>query len=969
MKKIYIFLSLWCLVLVGYAQIGWQRNDVYAPVSRKVAFVHAALFKDAEHFWGDAVFIIENGKIIAAGPNIAVPSDAQVIDLKGKYIYPAFIDMYADVGLKWPEPAKSSGNQFNSKVIGPYSWNEAIHPEKRAVQFFQYQPGLMQPYLSNGFGLIVSHRADGIMRGTGTMVYTLPESSEKAFLKADAAQYLSFDKGSSPQDYPSSLMGSIALLRQTLLDAGWYQSAKPLETDLSLEAWNQYKSLPGIFQITNAYEMGRADKIARESGYRWIYKTAGDEYQILSQVKALNPVCIVPVNFPKPLAPSDEGDWKYISMNELLHWEQAPLNPALLYKEGIKFALTSDGLKDKAAFLPNIYKSIRYGLPSRAALAALTSIPASLTGMQARLGSLDPGKDAVFFIAADSLGSAGFEIAEIWSGNQRYIFKDAATTDYRGTYAFNQYDTLVISGTLSKPEVTWNRQPAQLRAEQGWLNIIKGNNHCMLDMTNGIPNQVKFISGGATDKTYTLSYQKNMSRSAPGFKVPEPVKLFPFVDFGLSQLPTHSALLIKNATIWTAEQEGVLSTSDLYINGEGKIAAMGKNLNYPGVPEFDATGLHISPGIIDEHSHIAITHGVNEGTQSVTSEVRIGDVVMPSDINIFRQLSGGVTTSHLLHGSANAIGGQTQLVKLRWGVSPEEMKCKPWDGFIKFALGENVKQSNWGDQAVVRYPQTRMGVEQVMYDAFSRAKLYQTQLRQLKSGQPFRRDLELEALVEIMEGKRHITCHSYVQSEINMLMHVADSMGFKVNTFTHILEGYKVADKMKKHGAAGSTFADWWAYKYEVMEAIPYNPFLMYKMGIVTGVNSDDAEMARRLNQESAKSMKYGNMSDTECIKLCTLNPAKMLHIDSYTGSLKKGKDADLVIWSANPCSTKAKVLRTYVDGKLSYSPELVDQLMQQNDMHRKRVIAAMKEAVMKGETSEAPVYKPQEMYNCREDE
>jgi hypothetical protein len=236
-------------------------------------------------------------------------------------------------------------------------------------------------------------------------------------------------------------------------------------------------------------------------------------------------------------------------------------------------------------------------------------------------------------------------------------------------------------------------------------------------------------------------------------------------------------------------------------------------------------------GIIDEHSHIAISKGVNEGGQSISAEVSIADVVRNDDINIYRQLSGGVTAAQLLHGSANAIGGQSGLIKLKWGYSPEEMLIDSTDGFIKFALGENVKQSNWGDQNSIRYPQTRMGVEQIFYDAFIRAKeykkaweaYYSSTERQQGKVDPPRRDLELDVLCEILDKKRFISCHSYQQGEINMLMHVGDSMGFTVNTFTHILEGYKVADKMKTHGAGASTFADWWAYKMEVNEAIPYN--------------------------------------------------------------------------------------------------------------------------------------------------
>ena len=377
----------------------------------------------------------------------------------------------------------------------------------------------------------------------------------------------------------------------------------------------------------------------------------------------------------------------------------------------------------------------------------------------------------------------------------------------------------------------------------------------------------------------------------------------------------------------------------------------------------------MTAGIVDEHSHIAISGDVNEGTQSVTSEVRIGDVVWPDDINIYRQLAGGVTTSHLLHGSANAIGGQSQLIKLRWGKSAEQMKFEGWDGFIKFALGENVKQSNWGDRQTVRYPQTRMGVEQVLYDAFSRAKTYDLQWKNFKGvGTCPRRDLELDALAEILNKKRFITCHSYVQSEINMLMHVGDSMGFKVNTFTHILEGYKVADKMKAHGANASTFADWWAYKFEVYDAIPYNSALMSRVGVNVGVNSDDAEMARRLNQEAAKAIKYGGLTAQEALKLCTLNPAKMLHIDNRVGSIKVGKDADLVLWSDAPLSIYAKPLYTLVDGIIYFDHSQQEQKQKQILADRALLIQQMNEAIKAGDRVNVGVSQPQLLNTCEGD-
>jgi imidazolonepropionase-like amidohydrolase len=435
--------------------------------------------------------------------------------------------------------------------------------------------------------------------------------------------------------------------------------------------------------------------------------------------------------------------------------------------------------------------------------------------------------------------------------------------------------------------------------------------------------------------------------------------VYPFLPFGWEEglQPKQENILIRNATVWTNEKEGILQNADVLIKN-GKIAAVGKNLTEATARIIDGTGKHVTAGIIDEHSHIAAA-SINEGGQSVTSEVRITDNLNPDDINIYRQLSGGVTTSHILHGSANVIGGQTQLIKMRWGANDDDLRFKGWPGQIKFALGENVKRSSSSVSNVSnnnRYPDTRMGVEQVLIDAFTRAKDYQRVwkeyneakdklLKEKKSTATLtspRRDLELDALVEILEKKRFITCHSYVQSEINGAMKVAEQMGYTVNTFTHILEGYKVADKMKKHGSYASTFSDWWAYKMEVEDAIPYNAAIMQKVGLTVAINSDDAEMARRLNHEAAKIVKYGGVTEEEALKMVTLNPAIMLHVDDKVGSLKVGKDGDLVLWSDHPLSIYAKSLYTIVDGTVYFDRQKDEAMQKQVDEERLRLVRKM---------------------------
>jgi imidazolonepropionase-like amidohydrolase len=422
--------------------------------------------------------------------------------------------------------------------------------------------------------------------------------------------------------------------------------------------------------------------------------------------------------------------------------------------------------------------------------------------------------------------------------------------------------------------------------------------------------------------------------------------------------------LIKNATVWTNEKDGILENTDVLVRN-GKVVEIGKNINKDIGIRIDGTGMHLTCGVIDEHSHIAISRGVNECTEVSTAEVSIADVVDSEDIDIYRQLAGGVTTSQLLHGSCNPIGGQSAIIKLRWGFSPEEMKFEGAPGFIKFALGENVKKSRSSTNN--RFPDTRMGVEQVYRDYFTRAKEYKIANQQKEAG--FRRDLDLETVVEILDGERYISCHSYVQSEINMLMHVADEMDFKVNTFTHILEGYKVADKMAKHGAGGSTFSDWWAYKYEVVDAIPYNAALMHEQGVTTAINSDDAEMARRLNQEAAKAVMYGGVSEEDAWKFVTLNPAKLLHIDQKVGSIKEGKDADLVLWNDNPLSVYARAEMTFVDGLKLFDRKLDLEIRKEIASERNRLIQKMLTNKKSGGKTRPVRGKKSRHYHCDDSE
>ncbi|MDB4614683.1 amidohydrolase, partial [bacterium] len=436
---------------------------------------------------------------------------------------------------------------------------------------------------------------------------------------------------------------------------------------------------------------------------------------------------------------------------------------------------------------------------------------------------------------------------------------------------------------------------------------------------------------------------------------------YPLGAFGVSEAAASQHIVFRNATVWTCGDAGIVKQASVLIN-DGKIVAVGTNIEVPaGAKEINLRGKHITPGIIDCHTHMGTDGGVNESAQAVTAEVRIGDFIDCNDITIYRHLAGGVTSANILHGSANPIGGQNQVIKLRWGANDEELKFAEAPAGIKFALGENVKQANWGDDYRTRYPQTRMGVEQLMRDEFEAAKEYVADWDRWKktgNGLPPQRDLELDTIAEILAGKRWIHCHSYRQDEILALIRVLDDYDVTIGTFQHILEGYKVANEMAEHGAMGSAFSDWWAYKFEVFDAIPYDGALMHNAGVVVSFNSDDRELARHLNQEAAKAVKYGGLSPEEALKFVTLNPAKQLRIDEHVGSIEVGKHADLAIWSARPLSNFARCEQTWVDGKKFFDRE--DDAKLRSAAHEMRT-ALIQKVLASGEKMKKPGEKDED--------
>jgi imidazolonepropionase-like amidohydrolase len=390
---------------------------------------------------------------------------------------------------------------------------------------------------------------------------------------------------------------------------------------------------------------------------------------------------------------------------------------------------------------------------------------------------------------------------------------------------------------------------------------------------------------------------------------------------------------------------------------DGRIAEVGEKTLVPaGARVIDAGGQYLMPGIIDCHSHIA-ADSINEGSVSVSSMVSIQDVLDPEDIAIYRGLAGGVTTANILHGSANAIGGQCVVIKMRWGKDARGLLFEGAKPGIKFALGENPKRQGYApvEGREPRYPATRMGVEDVIRQAFVEAKAYRESWRQyqekVKRGEnaiPPRRDLRLEPLVEVLEGKRLVHAHCYRADEILMLLRLAEEIGFRIKTLQHVLEGYKVAREIAAHGAGASTFSDWWAYKIEAWDAIPYNAALMLRKGVLVSLNSDSAELMRRLNTEAAKAIKYGGLSEDEALSLITINPARQLEIDSRVGSIEPGKDADLVLFDRHPLSSYAKVQKVFIDGELYFDRDRDLSARPEREQRRKMLLEKARETEKK---------------------
>jgi imidazolonepropionase-like amidohydrolase len=973
-KTIYFLLLLLPLNLFAQQDdapvvgISDKRVEVYGLKNARVVVDYQTTLENTD-------ILIANGRIEAVGQNLIFPKGTIIIDLTGKTVYPSFVDAYAgNYGIKvqaaaadanpyaaFLNPAQGGRTQTLSTPearIADY-WNDGINTSFDISSEFIPDTRVAGEYRQIGFGAVVAFKADGIARGTSALVSTGDGKANNVILKNKTSANYSMSRGRSSDIYPASQFGIIALLRQVNYDAQWYkQLPAGYFHDDGLEAYTANLALPQIFEVTNKLEIMRADKIGKEFGINYIIKSSGDEYQALNDIKKSGNKLIIPVSFPEAPDVKDPYDAATVSYTTLKHYELAPSNLSRVSGAGLTFAITSSDLRQRTSFLANLRKAVRYGLSETEALKALTLTPASMVGAADLVGAIKKNMIANLLITSGNIFNDDCVVYENWVQGIPYRFVDLRIKDLRGTYTLKadtaQYK-MVLSGTFDKPTVKLTFDSTEVRGatftqEKDLVSITFERSRLRFRLSgyitgkdlegSGQLDNGKWFTWKATYSSTTMEADSRLRR--PTLPIPESGKvIYPFTGYGRTEVPKQEDILFKNATVWTSEKEGKLLNTDVLVQ-KGKISKIGKNLTPPeGVRVIDATGMHLTPGIIDEHSHIAMD-GTNEMGQAITSEVRVGDVVDPEDQSIYRELAGGVTMAHILHGSANPIGGQSILIKHRWGLNAEELKVENQVGFLKHALGENVKRTT------SRYPTTRMGTEQIIRDAYQRAVDYNAQWKSWNALKPTdrigkippRRDLELDPIVDVLEKRSFIECHTYVQSEGTMIMNIAKDFGVKVNALIHFNEGYKIADQIVEHGAAASVFSDWWDYKYEVYEGISYNAALLLSQGVLTCIHSDDAEMGRRLNQEAGKIMKYGGISETEALKLVTINPAIMLHLGDRTGSIKVGKDADMVLWTDNPLSVYARASKTMVDGTVYFDEEQDAKMKEQIDSERNRIIA-----------------------------
>ncbi len=916
--------------------------------------------------------VVRDGAIEAVGADVAPPPDARVWDLRGLTVYPGLIEPYLNL-----EGGGGRGDDDDERPAPPkverkgaVHANPRVRPERSMAEELDLSRDALRALRGAGFTAALVAPGAGVLRGESALVSLRDGSPREQVIDARVAQHVALERGGwGTRSYPGSLMGAIALLRQTLIDAEHHAAATkaygqdPMgqerpAANVSLDALMPAlaRERPVIVEAEDAQMLLRATAVLGEFDLvPTVVLGAHDARRWLPEVVATGAPLVVSLNFPPAPRFADADEAEAVSLDALRRWWLAPEEPGALEQAGVRFAFTTHGLAERGDWRARVRQALARGLSEDAALTAFTTAPAALL-RASRLGVIAPGSLANLTVTDGPLFAEETRIVEVWVDGQRHDQQEGVPSakDLAGTWAVELEGgaDLRVKLVHRRGELTaklGEGEGAKEVAARLWRDRLElvvpaglaGTERDVMltlrvhgtrafgryeaDAADGLGRQggAAFARRAGTDDAKDDA-KDGADGEGEGKDDPAPyapaVAIGPWASWPPLPEPAAPAVLIRDAMLWTLTDQGTFR-GDLLVR-DGAIAAVGTSLEAPeGALVIEAAGRHLTPGIVDCHSHSFIDGGVNEGTHSCTAEVRVADVLDAERVDIYRQLAGGVTTANLLHGSANAIGGQSAVVQLRWGDAPARLLFEGAKKGIKFALGENPKRSNWGHGLEPRYPRSRAGVEELIRERFLAARNYQRSLdawiqAEDETKAPPRVDLQLEALVEVLEGDRLVHCHSYRQDEILAMLRLAEEFGFTVGTFQHVLEGYKVAKELAAHGAGASTFSDWWAYKFEVYDAIAYNAALMVRAGVLTSINSDSSEMARRLNQEAGKTVRYGGLPDVDALALVTLNPARQLAIDARVGALAPGKQADLALWSAHPLSMEAVCDMTFVAGR-----------------------------------------------------
>ena len=869
------FCKVWFLLLLLAGT--FAERSIAAPPTRSVyAIRDAKIYPVSGPAIARGTIVIRNGLIEAVGANVQVPPEATVIDGTGLTVYPGLIDSFTDAGLPAPPqaPAAQPAGQRGAPPLqrAPQNTHEALYqtplgltPDRVLANQVKPDGKNVEAYRNIGItsALVVSR--DGLLTGQSVLINT---GSDNIVVKAPVA--LDINPAPIRGGYPSTLMGAFAVLRQAFSDADWYRTA-----------WERFNTNPrGIERpkydpILEAMVPAVQGKLPSVIHADW-----------LAQIKRA-----VNLADELKLKPIIAGGMEAGKMAPLLKSKDVAVLVSINYAMekpkpgfgGNTRAIEWDE-KEMKEFLSNAAALQRAGVRFAVQSGFADRPPAFIENIRKTMENgltLDEALRATTLSAAEIFGISN-ALGSLEAGKIANVVVAAGEPFAQGTRIRNVF----IDGKIYEP------------APEPAANNTRGGQR-------GTPPATESAASAPTKK--------------PGIKP------------GSYIAQTPNEVLIRNATVLTVSK-GAIRNGSVLIR-DGKIAAVGTNLDASSnAMVIDATGKFLMPGIIDCHSHMAIEGGGNEGTSPVTPNVRIADVIRDDDITIYRALAGGTTIANVLHGSANVIGGTNAVIKLKWGRPAEDFLFGAPLG-IKFALGENPKRSNSNQpQDNRRWPATRLGIEETLRESFTEARRYMKDWDDYQAAKqrgenviPPRKDLKLETLADILRGKIMVHVHSYVAPEIVMILNIADEFGFKVRTLQHVLEGYKVATEIRQHRAMASTFADFWGYKPEAWDAIPYNAAIMHKFGVNVSINSDDDERVTRLYEEAGRVYHYNNgeLTEDDALKMITLNPAIQLGIDKRVGSIEVGKDADLALFTAHPLSTYAVVEKTFIDGQIYFDREL----------------------------------------------